>query len=254
MQPVSLGSLVVQAEDGRNLARFWISEAPRWRHVARTRRTIGASEFRSTLDSSPRPPITLNQSVPADPPRSAAQPPGRCQWAALAIAAVWLFAVFVLASRLLGGMILLARLRRQAGAVDQTSGRLLADWTRAIPLSRRVVLGAHSKVGSPLTLGGLRPAILVPFDWPSWPEADRRVCLLHELVHLARHDDWVKLAQEVIRVPFFFHPLVQWLMARIERERELLCDETVVGLGVDPPAYARLLLDLARRPGGLGRP
>ena len=159
--------------------------------------------------------------------------------------------VFILACRLIGGMFFLARLRREADEVDETSRRLLDDGERAIPLSRRVVLAAHSTVGSPLTVGGLRPAILVPADWDSWPDADRRVCLLHELVHLARRDDWAKLAQEIIRVPFFFHPLVQRLMTRIERERELLCDETVVGVGVDPRAYARLLLDLARRPGRL---
>ena len=69
--------------------------------------------------------------------------------------------------------------------------------------------------------------------------------------HLARRDDWAKLVQELVRVPFFFHPLVRWLLKRLDRERELLCDEAVVALGADPVGYARLLLDLARRPGRL---
>jgi len=67
--------------------------------------------------------------------------------------------------------------------------------------------------------------------------------------HLARRDDWAKLFQELVRVPFFFHPLVSWLLARLDRERELLCDESVIRLGEDPTTYARLLLELARRPG-----
>ena len=93
--------------------------------------------------------------------------------------------------------------------------------------------------------------MLVPTDWGDWPESHRRACLLHELAHLARYDDWAKLAQELLRAPFFFHPAVRWLLARLDRERELLCDEAVVALGSDPVAYARLLLDLARRPGRL---
>jgi beta-lactamase regulating signal transducer with metallopeptidase domain len=197
------------------------------------------------------PPIAIDQILTVERPRPFAQPLGPWRWTALAVAGVWALAVFLLACRLIGGLLFLATLRREAREVDEMSRRLLDDGTRAIPHSRRVALAAHSTVGSPLTLGGLRPAILVPADWDSWPEADRRVCLLHELAHLSRRDDCVKLVQEIIRVPFFFHPLVQRLMTRIERERELLCDETVVGVGVDPRAYARLLFDLARRPGRL---
>lgn len=60
---------------------------------------------------------------------------------------------------------------------------------------------------------------------------------------------WVKLVEEIARIPFFFHPLVHWLLLRLDRERELLCDEKVVALGTDPVGYAELLFDLARRPG-----
>ena len=41
---------------------------------------------------------------------------------------------------------------------------------------------------------------------------------------------------------------MHWLLRRLDRERELICDEAAVALGADPLAYARLLLDLARRP------
>ncbi len=102
-----------------------------------------------------------------------------------------------------------------------------------------------------MVVGGLRPVVLVPTDWGDWPEPHRRACLLHELAHLARYDDWAKLAQELLYAFFFFHPLVRWLLTRLDREREFLCDEATVALGADPVAYARLLIDLARRPGRL---
>lgn len=53
----------------------------------------------------------------------------------------------------------------------------------------------------------------------------------------------------MIRVAFFFHPLVRWLLGRLEHERELLCDEMVVGRGIDRRVYAGVLLEFARQSG-----
>ena len=135
--------------------------------------------------------------------------------------------------------------------VGQASDRLLGECRAAVGLSRPVRIAVHPAVASPAVVGGPWPVVLVPPDWIDWPEEHRRACLLHELAHLARYDDWAKLAQELLRAPFFFHPPVRWLLSRLDRERELLCDEAAVALGSDPLVYARLLLDLARRPGRL---
>jgi hypothetical protein len=157
----------------------------------------------------------------------------------------------VLSARLVGGRLLLSKLRARAVPGGKESDWLLDECRRALGLSRPVALGVHPAVGSPVTLGGRRPLVLVPPDWDGWPEAHRRACLLHELAHLVRRDDWAKLVQEIVRIPFFFHPLVGWLLHRIDRECELLCDEAVVALGIDPLLYARMLVDLGRRPGRL---
>jgi beta-lactamase regulating signal transducer with metallopeptidase domain len=219
-----------------------IAEPDRMPIEVPARKWIGANP--TVTDERPRP----AEAVPAPSPASTL---GGWRWAALAIAAGWFLAVFVLACRLAGGMLWLVRLRKEADDVDEVSRLIFEDCRRTIGLCRRVSLAAHPAVGSPLTLGGRGPTILVPLEWASWSERDRRTSLLHELAHLVRYDDRLKLAQELIRIPFFFHPLVHRLMARIDRERELLCDETVVALGADPLDYARLLLDLARCPGRL---
>ncbi len=152
--------------------------------------------------------------------------------------------------RLAHGWLALARLRREAVELGGESARLVDECRAALGLSRRVRLAAHPGVQSPAVVAGGRAVVLVPADWIDWPEPDRRACLLHELAHLARYDDWTKLAQEIVRIPFFFHPLVRWLVARLDLERELLGDEAAVGLGIfDRVAYARLLLEMARRPG-----
>ena len=133
--------------------------------------------------------------------------------------------------------------------IDGDSDAVFLECKAAIGLSRAVRLAAHRAIGSPVAFGCLGPRILVPDDWDRWPLAQRRACLLHELTHLKRRDDWSKLAQELISVFFFFHPLVRWLLARLDRERELLCDEAVVALGTEPAGYARILLEMARSPG-----
>jgi beta-lactamase regulating signal transducer with metallopeptidase domain/protocatechuate 3,4-dioxygenase beta subunit len=171
--------------------------------------------------------------------------------AAMAAAVAWAAVVLALLSRLAGGWLTLSRLRLEAVAVDRESDRLLGECRSALGLSRPVRVAMHPAVASPAVVGGPRPIVLVPTDWGDWPESHRRACLLHELAHLSRYDDWAKLAQELLRAPFFFHPAVRWLFARLDRERELLCDEAVVALGSDPVAYARLLLEMARRPGRL---
>jgi len=191
----------------------------------------------------------------SEPPSRAAELPkptiGMWRLIALAIGAVWAWVTVILCVQLIGGRLLLARLRIGVAEADAASLRLLDACRRDLGLAREVRIAVHWAVASPVTLGGRSALVVVPPDWPGWCEADRRACLLHELTHLAHRDDWVKLVQEIVRIPFFFHPLVRWLLLRLDYERELLCDEKVVALGTDPVGYAQLLLDLAQRPGRL---
>jgi HEAT repeat protein len=78
--------------------------------------------------------------------------------------------------------------------------------------------------------------------------------LLHELAHVRRCDDWLAPPLEAVRVLFFFHPLVRWLLRRLECERELLCDEMAIRRGVDPREYAGMLLEFARNSGRFADP
>lgn len=198
-------------------------------------------------------PHPVPASIPVEPQPRPRQWPEARVIAATAAAFAWGAVVLAMLARLAVGWLRLVRIRREAEASGRISRGLLDECRGAMGLSRRVGLASHPSLRSPAVVGGWRPIVLVPTDWGDWPESRRRACLLHELAHLARYDDWARLAQELVRAPFFFHPLVYWLLARLDRERELLCDEAAVRLGSDPIAYARLLLDLARRPGRFTR-
>ena len=171
--------------------------------------------------------------------------PGAWRWVRLGLGAAWLAGTLGLLVRLMIGRTILVRLRSSSRTV---TGVVLARCRSELRSRRGVALAAHPAVGSPVVLGGFAPMILVPDDWDEWPGASQRACLLHELAHLGRRDDLTKLAAELARAPFWFHPAVGWLLARLDREAELASDEVAVDLGVAPLDLARLLLDLAARP------
>jgi HEAT repeat protein/beta-lactamase regulating signal transducer with metallopeptidase domain len=180
-----------------------------------------------------------------------AQPLGAKRLVILSVALLWGAGVVLLLVRLVGGWLLLTRLRRTAVLLDGAAAELLAACRTQLGLRRPVALAVHAAVGSPVTLGLFRSTVLVPPDWPGLEEPTRRGSLLHELAHLARGDDWTAVLFELVRTAFFFHPGVRWLLARLECERELLCDEAALAGGLDARSYARMLVDFSRRCGRL---
>jgi len=172
---------------------------------------------------------------------------GRMAW--LGLGTAWLVGTTWFLVRLVVGQVVLARLRRSARPITGPSRAVFEAARRAASLDgRRVEVATHPSVGSPVVLGGRRATVLVPEDWDQWGATAQRACLLHELAHLARRDDGWKLLAELARAPFWVHPGVAWLQARLDREAELACDEATVALGVPPVELARLLLDCARQP------
>jgi beta-lactamase regulating signal transducer with metallopeptidase domain/protein involved in polysaccharide export with SLBB domain/HEAT repeat protein len=166
-------------------------------------------------------------------------------------ASLWASGVLLLLLRWLGGLTYLQRLLRSALPVHGVPAQVFQACCQELQLRRKVILATHPAVRSPITLGLFHPAILVPAGWSSLPEATQRGALFHELAHLLRYDDWSAIVLESTRVFFFFHPLVHWLLARLERERELLCDESAIARGIDRRDYARMLLEFSRQAGRL---
>jgi beta-lactamase regulating signal transducer with metallopeptidase domain/protocatechuate 3,4-dioxygenase beta subunit len=170
-----------------------------------------------------------------------------------ALLLLWLAGVSLLTGRLAWGWIRIVRLRRSARRAGEAALELFSVCRREMGVRRAADLLQHASVRAPILLGGLRPALVVPLDWDELPADCRRAALLHELAHLNRRDDLAKAAEEVVRSFFFFHPLVHWLLNRLDGERERLCDVAVVRHGVTPRQLAQVLLDFTKRLGA-GRP
>ena len=163
------------------------------------------------------------------------------------LAGIWTMGVAWHALQLLFGWRRLARLvvtAREPGSAARSHFEAcrLESGVRA-----DVRLGLHADVTSPMFVGGRKRCILVPEDWESMPAGTRRAVLLHELAHVVRGDDHVKLVEELARVFFFFHPLVHLLLNRLDSAREEMCDAAAIRHGVSPRALARILFEFGRR-------
>ena len=113
----------------------------------------------------------------------------------------------------------------------------------AIP--RRASLLVSRDVASPMAVGFLHPAVILPACLVNeLTDSEREHVLLHEAAHLAGYDDWTNLAMRLLSGALALHPVAIWLLRRIEREREIACDDWVVSKTGAARPYAESLAHL----------
>ncbi|MEO7270879.1 MAG: TonB family protein [Vicinamibacterales bacterium] len=104
-------------------------------------------------------------------------------------------------------------------------------------------------LGQPITFGAWRPIVLLPAALQHQPEPVRRAVLVHELWHVRRRDWLWVVIEEVVRALFWFHPVVGWVVSRVQASREEVVDElTVLTTNARRP-YIEALLLFADEPG-----
>ena len=102
-------------------------------------------------------------------------------------------------------------------------------------------------ITSPVTIGFLKPIILMPIAAiTNLTDKQVEAVLLHELAHIRRYDYFINLLINCIRTILYFNPFVKSFAKTIEREREKSCDEIVMQFEYDPHGYASALLVLER--------
>ena len=114
-------------------------------------------------------------------------------------------------------------------------------------ITKKVQIWVSEFVSSPVTIGFLKPVILVPLAainhlTPQQLEA----VILHELSHIKRLDYLVNLIINFIQTILYFNPFVKALVKIVEREREKNCDEMVLQFQYDSHEYASALLMLEK--------
>ena len=114
-------------------------------------------------------------------------------------------------------------------------------------IQKKVQIWVSEFVSSPVTIGFLKPVILVPLAainhlTPQQLEA----VLLHELSHIKRFDYLVNLIINFIQAVLYFNPFAKAFVKIVEREREKNCDEMVLQFQYNSHEYASALLLLEK--------
>jgi beta-lactamase regulating signal transducer with metallopeptidase domain len=167
------------------------------------------------------------------------------QWLVVVLPGIfclWIVGALIAFFRSGRGYIRLVRASRHACPVTP------AELGSSVRLPGPVSLSLSTDVSSPLLLGLRLPLILLPHDLADWTSTEERdVMIAHELEHLARFDHFTNLLPNTLNPLFFFHPLVRYACRQLCLEREMACDDRVIGHGADATMYAESLVKAAER-------
>lgn len=184
----------------------------------------------------------------AAPAESAPTPaPAHPQSAARVLAVAYVLGLLGVAGWAAAGFLTVRRIVSRAETVtDPAWTGLLRDVLWELDVDRPVRLLRSAASPAPMAVGLWRASVVIPAAADGWPHARRRAVLLHEAAHVARRDTLTQAAAVAACALYWFHPGAWYAARRLRTERELACDDRVLGAGTTPHAYAGDLLEIAR--------
>jgi len=164
-------------------------------------------------------------------------------------ATLYLVTLFLLVIRYANQYFHARRLRQKGLSRVAPELRLFtAETARQMGINKKVGIWLSTLVEAPVTLGLIRPLILLPVATATHlTTAQLEAILLHELAHIRGNDYLLNLGISAMEVIFFFNPFARLLIRGIKKEREHRCDDVVIQFRYDAHEYASALLSLATR-------
>lgn len=155
----------------------------------------------------------------------------------------WFVGVMLLSARTAGGLLWLARTRREEiEPLSEEMYRQCLILQERMGLRRHIRYGHSSSIDSPVVIGWLRPIVVVTAQaMTGLTPQQLQAIIAHELAHIRRYDAFVNLFQIVAEMLLFYHPAVWWVSRRIRVEREVCCDHEALAACGEPVSYARAL-------------
>lgn len=250
---VSLSSqtLTTPAAAANSLATLDLENTPATREPLDTLTTVSAhsaSTIRRAEISAPIPSlpdanttVARSQAAKAIAPAHAAQ--SAFPWAGLAGVIFAVVALFLLARIALGAIFGHRLVRSAATVADCDALRVLMRQARSAGVVSPPRLAESKVISVPVTLGILRPVILLPTYWCKWHEPTLRAVIAHEMSHIARRDALTQRLALIHRAIFWFSPLSWWLNLALADAAEEASDEAALLAGADRAFYATTLLN-----------
>lgn len=138
-------------------------------------------------------------------------------------------------------------LRTQGLQKIDVDWKLFVKQTAAyLGIKKEVRIFLSEQVTTPLTIGFLKPVILVPLASLNHLSTEQmEAVLLHELAHIKRMDYLLNIALSIVETILFFNPFTQLISNTIKKEREHSCDDWVLQFQYNAATYASALLQIA---------
>jgi TonB family protein len=145
---------------------------------------------------------------------------------------------------LAAGLIRLRSIRRRALPFSEVPPGVAAAAART---KARADVLVSEDVCSPVTVGAVRPVVLVPTDFAALPAAEQEAIACHEFRHVVRRDGWAVLLEEFTRALLWYQPAAWAVLSRVRRDREQAVDRETVAATGDRRTYLRALARVAQR-------
>lgn len=163
-----------------------------------------------------------------------------------AVVAAWSLGVGLMGVRLGAGLAWVGVLRRRASPAPAVWQARLDALALRLGVQRKVLLQVLPDLASPITVGFLRPLVLLPTALLSgMPVHLLEALMAHELAHVRRWDYVANLLQSIVEALLFFHPVVWWLSTHMRDAREEVADELAADALGDPKRMAMALHELS---------
>ncbi|HEX8618531.1 MAG TPA: M56 family metallopeptidase [Thermoanaerobaculia bacterium] len=189
------------------------------------------------------PPLTLLLQ-PTAPLRLSTSAAVSESWPAMLLAA-WVVGVLAAVGRMILALVRSRQLLR-GGIADARITRIVEEVKRELGTTRAFDTRLSPHVTSPHFVGLWRPTVVLPLSFRHVDDDPVRAVLLHEVAHVLRRDDFLIAGEQLAQAVFFFNPAIRLIRRRLERERELACDELACSR-VAVSRYVSVLLVVARK-------
>ncbi len=116
-----------------------------------------------------------------------------------------------------------------------------------VGIKKNVQIKISKSIATPLTIGFLKPIILIPIAAINQLTVQQlEAILLHELAHIKRNDYVINLLLLFVDAVMFFNPFSKYIGCLINKQRELSCDDAVLEQEYSNSLYAEALLNVAK--------
>ncbi|MFC1607681.1 M56 family metallopeptidase [Candidatus Latescibacterota bacterium] len=158
--------------------------------------------------------------------------------------ATWIIASLFYLLKSLIVALCIAYIRHTGYTAKKSYQSLCKDTASILGMSAPSVL-QHPVVKGAFVCGFIKPAIVIPYNHREKDLATREV-FLHELAHLARHDNLWNLVCQVAIILLPVQPLISTFIKRLSYINEFACDDYVIAHGGNKRSYAIQLFNISK--------